>query len=55
MTELLFEEISGEAGEYYKHEQKIRAVTLEQVKKLASELIKKYSSAAIVPRSSKQL
>ncbi len=50
MTELLFAELIGDAGEYYKHEERIKAVTLGQVKKLASGLIKKYSTAAIVPK-----
>ena len=47
MNELVFAELAGEAEEYYKHEQRIKAVTLEQVKKLAK--IKKYSTAAVIP------
>ncbi|MEK6893465.1 MAG: pitrilysin family protein [Nanoarchaeota archaeon] len=50
MTELLFAELAGDAKEYYEHEKKIKAVTLEQVKRLAFGLIKKYSTAAIVPK-----
>ncbi len=48
ITELMMEELNGDAENYYKHEQKIREVTLEQVKKLAR--IKGFSSAAIVPK-----
>ncbi len=50
MTELLFAELIGKAEDYYAHEQKIRAVTLKQVKTLAQQLSKEYSTAAIVPR-----
>jgi len=50
MNELLFEELFGDAEEYYKHDQKINSVTLEEVKALAKELIKEYSTAAIVPK-----
>lgn len=48
MTELLFSELNGNAEDYYLYEKNVRAVSLEQVKKLAN--IKKYSSAAIVPK-----
>lgn len=47
-TELMMEELNGSAENYYKYEQKIRAVALEQVKKLAR--IREFSSAAIVPK-----
>ncbi|MBI2632656.1 insulinase family protein [Candidatus Pacearchaeota archaeon] len=50
MNELLICELSGKAEDYYIHEKRIKAVSLEQVKKLASDLIKKYSIAAIVPK-----
>jgi len=50
MNELLFTELStGNAAEYYKYENEINKVTLEEVKALASNSIKKYSTAAIVP------
>jgi len=49
MNELLFSEISvGDAGEYYKYEDKINAVMLSDVKKIAK--IDRYSTAAIVPK-----
>ncbi|MDP1728900.1 MAG: pitrilysin family protein [archaeon] len=48
MNELLFAELNGDAERYYKFEENIKKVTLEQVKKLAK--IKKYSTAAIVPK-----
>jgi predicted Zn-dependent peptidase len=55
MSELIFTELAFGAEEYYKHEEKIRKVKLEDVKKLALKLAETYSTAAIVPRSSKQL
>lgn len=48
MNELMYAEFIENAEEYYKREEKIKKVTLEQVKKLAK--IKEYSSAAIVPK-----
>lgn len=50
MQELLFYELATKAEDYYLRDEKIRAVTLEQVKKLARELVKNYSIAAIVPK-----
>ncbi len=50
MNELMYEEYRGNAEEYYKFEEKVRKVKLDEVKRLAKELIKKYSSAAIVPK-----
>tara|TARA_Y100000034_G_scaffold54137_1_gene66380 strand:+ start:120 stop:1325 length:1206 start_codon:yes stop_codon:yes gene_type:complete len=51
MNELMFAEIVGDAEDYYTHNEKIDAVTLEQVKSLAKELIAGgYSTAAIVPK-----
>lgn len=50
MNELMFTELTTQAEEYYRHEKEIKAVTLDQVKKLSKELIKKYSTAAIVPK-----
>lgn len=47
MNSLMYEELNGDANEYYKFEEKIKAVTLEQVKQLAE--IKKYSTATILP------
>jgi len=47
MNELLFEELSGDAKNYYKHDQQIRKVTLNDVKKIAK--IGKFSTAAIIP------
>ena len=50
MQELLFYELATKAEEYYSREQKIRAVTLADVKRLAKALVKRYSTAAIVPK-----
>ena len=48
---LIFSEIAnGNAAEYYKFEEKINSVTLEEVKILAKKLPKKYSTATIVPK-----
>lgn len=51
MNELAFAELStGSAEEYYKQEEKIKTVTLEQVKVLAKDIIKTYSTAIITPK-----
>jgi len=50
MNELMFAEIQGDVEDYYNYEKKVDKVKLVDVKKLAKELIKKYSSAAIVPK-----
>ena len=50
MSELLFSELSGKAEDYYAQENKIKSITLPQVKSLAKSLIKSYSSASIVPK-----
>lgn len=50
MTELIFAEMNNAVDNYYKYEENVRKVTLAQVKKLASEIIKTYSTAAIVPK-----
>lgn len=51
MNELVFAELAGKAEDYYEREEKIRAVTLDEVKALAEKLISgKYSTAAIVPQ-----
>ncbi|MBX4196487.1 insulinase family protein [Candidatus Pacearchaeota archaeon] len=47
MNELLFAELRGNAGDYYKHEEQIRKVTLADVKKIAQ--ISGHSTAAIIP------
>ena len=48
MNDLMYSEYKGSAVDYYKFEEKIRKVKLEEVKKLAK--IKEFSSAAIVPK-----
>ena len=48
MNELLFEELAGKAENYYTNVEKIKSVTLEDVKNMAK--IKDYSTAAIVPK-----
>lgn len=50
MHELLFSELSGKAEDYYNFEKRINKVELGEVKKLASELIKGYSTAAVLPK-----
>jgi predicted Zn-dependent peptidase len=49
MDELIFAELSGGAEKYYDSEKSVEKVTLEEVKKLAKNLIKNYGTAAIVP------
>ena len=48
INELLFAELTHDAQNYYLHEEKIKKVTLEEVKSLAK--ITKFSTAAIVPK-----
>jgi len=49
MNELLFSEIStGDAESYYDYENKINAVSLQEVKELSK--IDKYSTATIMPK-----
>jgi len=50
MNEITFMELADNIDEYSEHEKRINNVKLEEVKKLASELIKEYSTAAIVPK-----
>jgi predicted Zn-dependent peptidase len=50
MKDLLFEELVGDAENYYKEEEKIKQVGLENVKELARKLKKDYSTAVIVPK-----
>lgn len=50
MNTLLFTELVIGAEEYYKYDNKIRDVKLEDVKKLAKELVKEYSVAMVLPK-----
>jgi len=50
MNELLFYEISDKAESYYTHEKRISSVKIESVKKIAKELIKKYSISMVIPK-----
>jgi len=50
MNELLFNELSDKAENYYDFEEKVRKVKLDDVKKLAKELIKEYSVAIVMPK-----
>jgi len=50
MNELMFLELTTKAENYYTYEEDINKVTLEEVKSLAKKMIKKYSTAAIVPK-----
>jgi len=48
MNELIYTEIATEAEDYYKFEENISKVTLDQVKEMAK--IKEYSMAAVMPK-----
>lgn len=50
MNELMFAELRGNVDDYYKYEELVRGVGLKDVKRLAGELIKEYSTAAVVPK-----
>lgn len=51
MQRLIFEEIStGKAEDYYKYDEKIKSVKLEDVKNIAKEIIKSYSVAILKPK-----
>lgn len=51
MNVLMFSElVNGDAEEYYNYENKLNEVTLEEVKELARNLTKNYSTATIVPK-----
>ena len=50
MNELMFYELGGKAEDYYNHEARIRSVTKKEVVELASSLVKKYSTAIIMPK-----
>ncbi len=50
MNELVFAELVGKAEDYYDYENRIMKVKLEDVKKLAKNLIKEYSTACILPK-----
>ena len=50
MNELMFAEIVGNGEDYYKHDDKVREVRLEEVKKLAKMLVTEYSTALILPK-----
>ena len=50
MTNLLLSEVEGDVEEYYAFEKNIRAVNLEDVKKLAAGVGKSFSFFALVPK-----
>lgn len=50
MNELMFSENAGSAEDYYDYESKINSVSLDQVKSIAKQILKSYSTAAIVPK-----
>ena len=50
MNELMFAELVGAADMYYKYEENIKKVSLGDVKRVASEIVKEYSTAAVVPK-----
>lgn len=49
MNELLYYELFTRAEDYYSFDNEIKKVKLSEVKELAREMIKSYSSAAVVP------
>lgn len=49
MVNLLMAEINGNAKDFYKFEENIKKVKLEDVKKLAKKAIEKYSFFALIP------
>ena len=49
MNELMFEELTGKAEEYYDYENKINSVNLKDVKELAKTFLKEHSFASIIP------
>jgi predicted Zn-dependent peptidase len=49
MLNLLSEEISGKAEDFYEFEKNIRNVKLEDVKKMAGDVGKAYSFFALIP------
>ena len=51
MRALIYAELLGDAKDYYRYEEKVRAVALEQVKRLGK--INGFSTAAIVPKYNK--
>lgn len=50
MNALMFAELNGDAKKHYLFEKNVLSVSLAEVKKLAEELIKHYSTAAILPK-----
>ncbi|NCO11332.1 insulinase family protein [Candidatus Pacearchaeota archaeon] len=50
MNELIFSELSTQAEDYYRHEEEINKISLEDVKSMAKEIISKYSTASIIPK-----
>jgi len=48
MNELMYHELVGKAEDYYEYEERINAVTLDEIKKLAE--INDFSSAIIMPK-----
>lgn len=50
MNNLMYSELVDRAEDYYKREEKIRKVKIEDVKRIAKKMLKGYSTAAIVPK-----
>jgi predicted Zn-dependent peptidase len=50
MNELMYYELISKAEDYYEYEKLVRAVKLENVKKMALKGFGKYSTAAVVPK-----
>ncbi|MEK6820092.1 MAG: insulinase family protein, partial [Nanoarchaeota archaeon] len=49
MSQLIFEEITENAEEYYKYEERINSVKLEEIRKIAK--LKTYSTFSLIPES----
>ena len=50
MNELMFSALRDNVERYYRYDDDVRSVKLEDVKRLAKDLIREYSTAAIVPK-----
>jgi len=52
MQKLIFTEISaGNAEEYYNYEKELEKINLSHIKSLSKDLLKEYSTAAIIPKN----
>lgn len=52
LTSLIYSELRNSVSDYYNLEEEINSVSLEDVKSIASKLLKEYSIAEIIPKKS---